>query len=384
MRPALMFDCWSKEYEWLGPVAPLQASVMARYGAPGEASFSLDADDDRVDDLASDGARVVVTFLTDESDPDSGVPLYSGPVTGADGAGLRDASTRTFHVTDDWDEIFNGLICLPNPTGGDAEQGDDGAYYVSTGPAETVLLDVVSKSLYGTQLTLPASQDRGDTVTVKLRNHTLADRLWPAIEQAGIGCRVLQHDAERRLDIVIPADFPLTVTEDSGQITDGSWQTDTEMVTRVMVAAGGEGEARLMHRYIDSALEERLGRIRWAYVDARDIAVDAPDAAAQMQARADQAFLDGAARAGLSVLLEDGGILQFEDTWRLGDRVPVQMAGAPVITDHFRAVKVDLSPDEGLTVGPVVGDWSEPSVNDDLYAAVADMQVGLADVQRSR
>src|SRR5690606_11954936 len=266
----------------------------------GEALFELDADHPRVADLAAPGARAVLCYTPADL-------WFSGTVEEVTGAGAAPVATRTFRVRDDWLDVFQDLVGWPNPDGDVDEQGDEGAYYRVSGKAETVVKDIVAQNATrcGLHLTTPASSGLGQDVTVQVRMHQLWDRLQPAVEQAGLGFRVVQKASpDRVLAVYEPATVAAVLTEDSGIVEEGSYKLSPPTVTRVVVGAGGEGVARNFFQKIDSAAESLWGVKREVFIDARDLnpdELDPEDLEAEALERADEALFEGAAKSGLQV-----------------------------------------------------------------------------------
>lgn len=362
---------YDKDYAHKGPVpAPRKISAMVRRNAPGQVNFELDSDHARVDALTAPGARCTLDYR-----PHPDLPLMrllSGTVDEVKGSGSSNATVRTFTILDDW-TVLNEIIGWPNPTGTAAQQGDDEAYYTVRGPAEDVLCNIVSVNAarQGVRLTVPASSGRGAAITTSVRFHPLSDRLFPAVDLAGIGVRVVQEGTTRVLRVYTPTIYPRTLTEGSGVVQSGTYATSPPTLTRVTIGAGGQGTARLVREYVDTAREALWGIRKSAFIDARDIAIDNPNLEAILSQRATEALAAGAPKASLKVELIEAGKFRFGVSFALGDEVSIQLGGgAPVLTDIVREVDLEWSVDTGLVVTPRVGDWQD-SQTDDLYKLVA-------------
>lgn len=371
MIPPVQIVAWSKGYERKGVVPGLRSvSVVFRDNKAGDAEFTVRADHPRVGDLTADGARAVLTYT-----PTGGTPeVLSGAVQEISGEGRASRSTRTFKLVDDFDDILMQTIGWPNPTGTVLQQGDDGAYYTVTGPAETVLKDIVAANTTrtGKPLVVPTSTGLGDTVTVSIRMHPLFDRLFPAVD--GLRVRVVQVGDERHLLVSERATYPRTLTEGSGVLTTNSFAIVRPTVTRVTVGAGGEGEARAFRQYVDAARESAFGLVREVFQDARDIPAADPDLAALLQARADETLAEGAPTVSLSVDLTETERFRFGVSFTTGDVVSMQLLGLPfTVTERIREVEVSWAPDQGRKVTPRVG-----AVEQSADAAMAADVVSLA------
>lgn len=381
--PPIQITVWTKNMMRRGTVeAPNRVEVTVRDGAAGDALFEVDADHDRIADLTAPGARVVIDYYPDD---DTDPVTLSGNIDELTGAGPADSAVRAFSVTDDWEAVFVDLQAWPNPTGTIAQQGDDTAYFTRTGPAETVLKQVVQPNAQrqGLGLVVPATQGRGATVTASLRFHPLTDKLLPAIARAGLGVRVVQRDAQLVLECWTPTIHTRVLDEESEVIVDGQYQRTSPTVTRVVVGAGGEGTARVFRHYIDTALEAEWGprNRRERFIDARDIPATDPQLETLCAARAEEALAEGAPRAGITAKLAETEAWRFGKTFALGDTVPLQMSGGPVLTDRVREVQI-LWDDQGLVVTPFVGDWQDSAL-DVVVDAVTAAAKGLRNLQRS-
>lgn len=380
MDAYLSISSWTKDYVYRGPVAdPSEIHGAIRWNAPGSFTFTVDADHPRIADLVAEGSRATIDYR--EAPGDAPYPLFSGPLTEITGKGAADVATRTFHIADDW-QILNEIVGLPNPTGTMAQQGDDGAYFTSTGPAEDVLKAIVAPNAtrQGVTLTVPASSALGSSITVSIRMHPLPDRLFPAVTNAGIGVRVIQIDGVRTLDVYTPTARPRVITEESGGLVDGEFSITDPTVTRVIVGAGGEGEARIFREFVDTAAEALYGVSRASFVDARDVSATDPDLEALLQARGEEALAEGAAKVNLTAVLAETGVFRFLRGYSLGDQISVRFRGSGVMTDHVREVAFDVTDQDGLVVTPLVGDWQDSS-DDELYAEMAKHARGLRDLR---
>jgi hypothetical protein len=377
----LKFTAWTKSYVRKGDIgARLGANLTLAHNTLGSCDFTISAKNPRVADLTASGARVTVDYF-----PDDGItPIrYSGEVTNIHGEGRAEQATRTFTVGDDWN-VLNTTVGYPNPTGTDSQQGASGAYYVSTGPAETVALNVISvnSTRAGLGLTVPSSSGRGSTITVQLRMHPLADRLFPAVDQAGVGVRVVQQDTGgRAVQVYAPTTYARILTEASGIVQNVSFDLARETVTRVIVGVSGQGTARTFRTIIGTAAETAIGAKLEAFVDARDIDAAATDLTAQVAARAQEALTEGAAKASLGLTLVERGAFRFGTTFHLGDRVTMQTLNGPQITDLIRSVQI-TEDSNGIRVTPTVGERSDVS-DFSLERIVAKLAKSLRDLKRS-
>lgn len=332
--------------------APLNMTLTLRHNAAGSLTFELDGDDPQVDVLNVPGARVVAEYRPEPDEPSSPRRRFSGFVQEQVGESTG-AQTRKYTVVDDW-HLFARLLGWPNPAGTIAQQGDEEAYWRRSGPAETVLKAAVNanRGRSAPTITVPATQGRGTSIDVSLRFHPLVDRLFPAVDQAGIGVTVLQGTNSIVVDCFTPTTHALTLTEESGIVAAGSYKITAPTATRAVVNGGGEGTARFSRQVIDAAAEAEWGFTAEIPVDARDLGTNAT----LLDKRGREALKEAAASASVTATLSETDEYRFGVTFELGDRVPIQLNGAPVITDVVREVVIAWTAQAGLVVTPRVGD----------------------------
>lgn len=380
--PPIQIEVWSKGFQRLGYVgAPLSLSATKRRNAASDCTFTVPADHPRVADLMTSGTRCVVMYRFDDAQPP--MRIISGRVQTRSGEGADQAATRTFDLRDDW-TIFNTTTGWPNPAK-PVDQQSDQAYYKVTGPAETVVLDLLAKNYVtrlGQPLTLPATQGRGATVTAQLRMDYLADKLFPPVDAAGIIVDIGQVADHRAVTIRTPATYPRKLTEGSGVVVSGSFSADEVTATRVIVGVGGSDVSRLFRQFTNTAAEAAIGEPLEVFVDASDVALT-DDITAESQTRATDTFTDNAAKVGLSVELIETGAFRFGTTFQVGDVVTVQLAGGTEFTDYVRDVELSYAAENGggLKVVPHVGNW-DGSSDSKLINEVVRMGKALRALQR--
>lgn len=344
-----VFDKDFNPLDWAG--APVELRCNLRLNAASTAVFTLDADDPQVGVLTAEGARVVVEYFHDPEDPWNPMVLLSGMVGERTGESST-AGTRTFEVWDDWAYVM-GLVGVPNPAGDITQQGDETAYFTLTGPAETVVkghVDAVA-GWYDVPVTTSADLERGDDVSVAVRMHPLADRLFPAVTQAGVRVTAVQSGAGIVVDCVEPdvVDFPLT--EASGVVQAGAFDAEPPTITRVLIGGGGEGTARVFVVEVNTAVEAAWGVVLPIFVDARDTTDPAV-----LTARAWEKLNEGAPKSRVTAALAETDDFRFGVTVNLGDEVEVALDGAPPITDRVTEVELTWTTRGGLVVTPRVGE----------------------------
>lgn len=356
----LRISLYSKTFQpldWVG--APLKVTSVARFNAASSCTFSVDADDEHVPVLMEPGTRAVVEYFYDDADPEARVFLLSGMLKALEGD-TTGAQTRSFTVEDDWAGLFGTLLGWPNPAGTIAQQGEEDAYWRRTGPAETVVKAAVAAnaSRYVPAVTVAPNLARGASIEASMRFHPLGDRLFPAVDLVGgIGVTVRQSGAGVRVDCFTPSTLDVVLTEESGIVDAGTFSITAPTVTRVIALGSGEGTARVVRQKIDAAAETAWGIRREAVIDARDTADPV-----LMDKRIDEALLAGASTASVSAVLSETEDWRFPTAFALGDRVSIQLNGAPPITDVVREVSIEWTPDAGLLVTPKVGNVENSAV----------------------
>ncbi|WP_163540841.1 Gp37-like protein [Occultella kanbiaonis] len=374
----LRFRVFDKTYNPLGAITkPREAHVTIQHNLPGSCQFTLDDNHRLAPALGTAGARIVAEYRA----PSGWKHLTSGVVapSGQSGSG---SSTGTFEVVDDKGLLW-GLKGWPNPAGTILQQGDEDTYYTQTGSAENVVKNLVGVNIghVNVPLTIPTNLGRGSTITVSVRMHPLADRLYPAVDLAGIGVTVYQSGAGLVLDVYVPEDRtdrpPLT--EASGVVLEGRYSITPPTVTRVVVAGPGEGLARKFARVINTAAEAAWGVSIEDVRDARDLkeelspGVPNPDLQAELEARGQQTLDEGAAKSTLSARLQESAYFRAGVAYWIGDLLPVQLRGmASPVAERVRAIDFDLTKANGFVVTPHLGqDDTFESVTTRHIAALA-------------
>jgi hypothetical protein len=370
-EPPVSLWLFDKAYQRKGLIpAPDAVEWTGLWNAGGSLVFTVLSSNPRIGALTTPGARVVATLRR----PGFAGPktLTSGPVTELRGTGLVDLPVRVFTVADDHG-IFGEIIGWPKPAAAITAQTDE--YHVVTGPAETVVRTLVSANAprQGVAVSVAATAGLGPTTTVRVRMHPLADHLFPKMATLGLGVRVVQEPDEsvRRLVTWIPTTHTRVLTQESGIILPGAeFVVKAPTATRVVVAAGGEGTARVFREYVDTAAETKWGVSRSITVDARDVATTDPNLTTLLQQRADEALAENAETTSLKVELTETDKWQYGVAFELGDKVPIRLAGQDTVTDRINEVSLSWATGTGLEINPRVGGWEE-SPSDRLYRLVA-------------
>ena len=323
---------------WVGRPGDVKPTI--RHNVMSTATFKIDTDHLRVPDLKRPGARVMIYR--------HGEFQMSGPVRQVNGVFALDGEV-TFAVQDDF-RIFHNWTAWPKP--GAALTGQDVEYRTITGPAETVVKTVMAENAarLGFPLTVAPDQGRGARGTYTFRFHPMYDRLFPAVDVAGIGVTVRQDSRGLLLDCYEPRDYGHRLSPESGTVIGGSYTLNGPTATRVVVGGQGEGVARTFKGYTDPAREAEWTDIIEVFRDARDSSVG--DVYAE---RANETLAEGAPMAGLSLELSETKHFRYGgDGLRIGDRVTAVIDGQE-FTDTLREVVLTWDKD-GDQATPIVGE----------------------------
>lgn len=382
----LRISVYGKDYTLKGPVrAAGDVMFTPRVHAASSLSFQVaeqylnergePVQNRAIPHLRAEGARLVVSYTAEGGTP----VVRSGVVGELGGEGRAGDRVLTFGLLDDWAEVFAGTLGWPRPGNPLSTQGDDKTKWAMTGPAERVLLSLLSsnRSRLNKPVTLPTNADRGDTVTVAVRMQPLSDVLWPATES--VIAEVFQQGAGRVLTIRSPQTISRVFTEQSGAVVTGSYMLKAPTVTRVVIGWGGKKKARLFGVYPSSlaaspgttrtAVETAWGVVMEGFVDGDSLDVTDADFVQQRQRAVDDALTEGAPKSSVAAELSETDRLRFGRTFQLGDRLRIQLAGGPVVEEVLREVEITWNAD-GLKVSPKVGLWDE-SPEASLYRKVA-------------
>lgn len=326
---------------WVGRPEDMKPTI--RHNQMSTATFKIDADHLRAADLMAPGARVMIYR--------HGELQMTGPVRLA-GGDFGAAASLTFTVEDDF-RILHNWLAWPKPAA--PLTGQDVEYRSITGPAETVVKTVMAENAarLGFPLTIATDQGRGTSGTYKFRFHPAYDRLFPRVDQAGIGLTVRQNGAGLVLDCYTPRDYPHKLSPENGTVIGGTYSLAAPKTTRVVVGGQGEGVAREFRGFTRPERETEWNDIIETLQDARDSA-----SGDVYTDRANETLAEGAPLAGLSLELSETKHFRYGGSGlRVGDRVTAMIRGK-AFTDVLREVR--LSWDKaGDQATPVVGERTD-------------------------
>jgi hypothetical protein len=323
--------------------AAIRLQCTTRHNALSVATIEVDADHFYLSQLQSPAARVKVR--------EAGKRIMDGRITkwSASGVGSRDTVIFTAHSPF---EIFKNMRGWPVPANTLGLQNVEN--YIRTGPAETVLKDIVRANALrlGIPLTILPDQGRGAIITVSLRFQPLEEKLFPLFDQAGIGVDVWMGESTYVLDCYTSTVYPHELSEIDGTITGGSYSSTGPTVTRVVVGGQGEGVQREFRQYIDAAREAEWGVVIEEFQDARD-----SDDGNVFDARATEVLAEGAPVSGLSLELSGAESLKLGVELNLGNIATAEIRGQQY-TEEVREI-IRTYDENGRDVKPVLGERAD-------------------------
>lgn len=305
--------------------------------------------------LREPGAGLVVSHR----DPVVGT-LFSGPVDDPEQNAGRDdpRGTYTFTGTTDTCLVWRRRA-WPTPTAGPGAQG---AYWTATGPAETVMAQVVTANLGPT--TLPERRvaglvvlngGRGSTVSLSARYDPLGEVLVPIARLAGLSFRVVQVGTHLEFQVSEVRDRTGLVRLDlrNGTLQDFTATWSGWGVTYALVAGQGDLAARtIIARTTPAAVAAEAAGGPWArreaFVDSRNT-----DDPAELAQAGDELLLENAAIAGVKAVPSDDLTMRWPQDWGLGDTVGVNIGAQPT-TARVESIALRAGRD-GVKVGAGIG-----------------------------
>lgn len=353
---------------WLGN--PESVSVTVGFNVAGRAEVTFASDHNRAADILTEGARLVIEY------PGLTTPLLSGPVTEVQGQGPEGQSTVTVTVTDDTSILWETLGWQV-PTAAISAQ-NTAEYRTYTGNAETIVKTMVQEQAVtrlGHPLSVAPNLNRGAVIPggVKIRMHPLAERLFPAVEQAGLGVRVYQANGGLVFDVYEPRTYSKVISEAAGTLRSWKWNRANPTATHVVGGGQGEATARVFRTASDDALAALYGRKVEVFRDARN-----SDTTEQIDQSNSEILFEGKPKSGLELELSETPYFRY-GTVVVGDRVTIK-AGALTINDVLRSATIAWTRKEGLTVKPTVGK-TENSSDAKIANAIQTLWRGLTNLK---
>lgn len=351
---------------------PISLVVTPRFNQTGTGVVVVESDHHSVPHLMEDGARFVIRLR--------GAFLMSGKIHRRDAQGPTIDGIMTVYLKDDF-RLMHNILGYPVPGAALTAQTSEYAKY--TGNAETILKNAVTANMVsrlGLPVTVAANQNRGATVAdgVSLRFHPLYERMFPALETAGIGVTFRQSGATIVCDVFTPPAFGQPLTEESGVIQSWSWSSEDPAATHVVAGGQGEAAARAFRDARSASLETAHRDVVELFQDARDA-----DTTAVLSSRAKEALAEAAPRSGFSVQLSETEHFQYgKDGLVVGAQVTIGI-GLTSRTDILREATLSYTRDEGLVTTPTVGDITD-SPDRTIAQFLARLKKGINDLKVSK
>lgn len=374
MENPFRVEVYDKDFHFKGFVGnPVTLVVTPRYNQTGTGALTVETDHARIGDLLADGARLVIYY--------HGNFLMSGKIDLRKAQGPMAKGQIDLYFKDDF-RLMHQTLGWPVPGSAITDQSAS-EFATYTGNAETILKNVVTANMI-TRLGLPvscaANLNRGATVPdgVTFRFHPLVERLYPALETAGIGVTFRQTGAGIVCDAFVPPVFARTLTEASGVITDWNWSSEDAAATRVVGGGNGNATARMFRLVVDTALEAAQNDKFEIFRDASD-----GDTAEKLISRAQESLDENAPKSGFSLALSETEHFQYgKDGLVVGAKVTVDL-GFASRTDILRECTLSYTRNEGLRTTPVIGDISN-SPDKTIAQFLARLKKGIADLKVSK
>ena len=358
----MQITVYDKDRVFQGQVGAPQALTVTPRLFPliGSAQMTVSTADPAAKALLADGARLMFEMNGDH--------LLSGPVEET----KKDSDSGTIKVTvKDDSHILTKILGWQVP---DASIYSQGAreYGIYIGTAAAIFREIVRENginrlkIPGLKLGSSTPIDTGLPGGALMRMHPLNDRLYPAMEMAGIGARVRQSGTDLLFETYRPRIYPAVLSEEGRTLKRVVHTRRRPSASRAVIGGPGEGIFRYYRQVIDSERESQFGFCGEVFVDARDIKNDgSPASLAQaldlMDARGREALIETGKVDGLSITLAESSIFTYgSDGLLVGDQVPVDVGDGLIIKAPVREADLEWVTPEYVKVTPVIGDQEDP------------------------
>lgn len=374
MASPFRLDIFDREMKWQAPVGDLKKiEGTIRANATSELRLTVASNHMRADELGADGARLRVKFR--------GEYMISGPLREMEGGGQEDL---VYACESDW-RILHNFLGYVNPAervlnGLLTRQGEESAYYsIGRKPAETVLKDVVRKNVVERRkqnVTIAPDRGRGAVMEATFRMHHLYDRLFPAVQDAGLVVTVEQGENGLVLDCYEPQSYPNVLTEGSRVIQKWKFGRTGPTATSGVLGAQGQGEQREFLAFQDPERESQWGDVIEVFKDARDTS-DGNTHAQRMAS----ALLETAPKSSLTIELAEAGNFRILGPKGLkpGQRVTARVGKSTEVTDLVTEINFSWDAENGLKLNATIGPKDDPL--ETLMQAITTLARGLNDLK---
>lgn len=350
-----------------GHLRALACTAVLRDADVGTFQVEVPANDDlsaRVDF----GWRVVIQ--------DGDQTVLSGEVRQIEGDKQEDTLTLTGESDLRW-LMARRLFADPSKVW--AQQTAEGKY-VASGPAETVIREVVHRNVGEGAVAArrhpgfvaAASQGRGSSVKVNDADKPLLDVLRPLARSGGVTFDAAQEpDARIVFRVRVPQDRSRSVrfSEQNGGLTGGTYSIVAPTVTAVLAA--GQGTGTFLNR------REYVRATAWGSRDEEYLDQTSTDDDPEIKQAADEMLDEGQEQATANFSAQEVPGLRFGTDFHLGDTVTVEF-GRATVSAPVR--QVELSWDgHGRTATLSLGDHESadkqtPKALKDIKRIVAQMR----------
>lgn len=252
-----------------------------------------------------------------------------------------------------------------------ASAQSDAAHWRATGPAETVIRDMVHlnagpgalPSRRAKFFTVTASSGRGGTVSTAQRWGVLLDEARKLARLGGVTFDAIweQASAQAVLRFRVPRDLSRRVRFGGplGGLEDATVSLKAPTATAVVVAGQGQGTERTVYEYTAPV---QWGRRIEVFKDQRQT-----NDVAELDKAGAEALADSAATGTASFKVAETKGLVYGTDYMLGDTVTVEVGGMRV-TEPVRAVELAWD-GHGRTASIVLGDHDQADDKDPAWLA---------------
>lgn len=374
MANLFRLDVFNGAHKWQAPIGNFKKiEGTIRSNAISDLLLTVASNHKRAGLLGQEGSRLRAKFR--------GEPLISGPLRQVAGGLGEDL---VYSCQSDWRMLHNFLGYV-NPAervanGLLVRQGEESAYYtIGRKPAETVLKDVVRKNIVerrAQNLTVKPDLRRGAVMEATFRMHPLYDRLFPAIQDAGLVVTVEQGDGGLVLDCYEPEPYPNVLTEGSRVIQKWNFNRTAPEATSGVLGGQGVGELREYLAFEDPAREAQWGDVIEVFKDARDTS----DAETHAQ-RIVSVLLETAPKSSLTVELAESGNFKIFGPKGLkpGQMVTARVGNGIEVTDLVTEINFSWDAENGLKLSATIGPKDDPL--ETLMQAITSLARGFNDLK---
>lgn len=347
---------YQPDYQRRGILPTIGGKAILRLNDP--STFSLDINgDDYLSSRFERGWRITIE--------DEGMQMLAGTpdkLSRKSNSGVQDL---TLSGLDDmaW---LKQMITLPNPTNAADSQNQD-AYFKATGPADSLVYDLVRKHIgqdartdYRRPLTVRSPTVGAQSMSVNSRFKTVIEEVQTLALPAKLVTRFVQDDQLQKTVMTIDRGEDLSrairLAESNSGLTGWDMSQEAPAVTQVLVAGQGEGTARTLKLVPGNTNDWGFWALQ--FQDRRDTnAVD------ELIQAGKETLEEGREKATITLEIEETPTKRFGKHFWLGDTITVQLKDGTSVTDVVQVADITWS-ETGrtikLTIGPVLDEQDAP------------------------